>query len=340
MALRPLFIESSPPLQEPAANPLPSFSPQTGRFGPLVGASPAMRALYARLARLPLHDATVLIRGATGTGKELVARTVHDTSLRAAGPFVVLDCGSLPEALLDAELFGHSRGAFTGAITPRPGAFEAAHGGTLFLDEVGELPAALQPRLLRVLESRTVRRLGENHTRPIDVRFVAATHRDLGAMVRAGAFREDLYFRLAVLTLTVPPLRERPSDIPALLEHFLPPSAHALLTPAVVAAAISRAWPGNVRELRNFAERLLALGPEEALAAASMSGAGEAIPLDPELLDLPFREARQRAVAQVEKAYLAAQLGRHGGNVTAAAAAAGLNRTYLHRLLNKHRLSR
>jgi transcriptional regulator with GAF, ATPase, and Fis domain len=303
-----------------------------------------MLALYARLERVATSHGTVLIGGETGTGKELVAQALHDASGRADGPFVVVDCGALPETLLDAELFGHGRGAFTGAIGARAGAVEVAHGGTLFLDEIGELPLALQPKLLRVLEARTIRRLGENEQRAVDVRFVCATHRDLRAMVGAHAFREDLYFRLAVLPITVPALRERRSDVALLAQRFLPEDARALLTPELIAWLEASPWPGNVRELRNFIERLTTLGAAEALAMTAATAldpaapAGELGVLAPELQALPFKEARERWMNQMERAYVAALLERHAKNMTAAAAAAGLDRTYLHRLRRKHRL--
>ena len=197
-------------------------------YGPLLGRSPEMRAMFLKLERMSGTDSTVLIQGETGTGKELVAQVIHEKSARAAGPFITVDCGALPEEMLDAELFGHVRGSFTGAVSDREGAFEAADGGTIFLDEIGELPLALQPRLLRAIEMRMVRRIGENTRRKIDVRFVAATHRDLREMVNAGTFREDLYFRLAVLPIEVPPLRDRPDDIPLLYLHFLAEAMRAM----------------------------------------------------------------------------------------------------------------
>jgi two-component system, NtrC family, response regulator GlrR len=303
------------------------------RFYGLVGASTPMRELYARLSRVALSEATVLIHGETGTGKELVARSLHDASRRAGGPFVVVDCAALPETLLDAELFGHARGAFTGAAAARSGSFEVASGGTIFLDEIGELPLSLQPKLLRVLEARTIRRLGENEDRPVDVRFLSATHRDLRTMVNAGAFREDLYFRLAVLPVTVPPLRERPGDIRALAEHFLPPASRALLTPDLIAELEAKPWMGNVRELRNFVERLTALGASEALALTSPPE-GEAVALS----DLSFQEARDQARERFERSYVEALLDKHDRNVSAAARAAGVHRTYLYRLIQRYAL--
>ena len=311
------------------------------RFGPLLGASTPMRELFARIARVAASDATVLIQGETGTGKELVARALHEAGPRAVGPLTIVDCGALPESLLDAELFGHSKGAFTGAAGARAGAFESAEGGTLMLDEIGELPLRLQPKLLRVLEARTVRRLGENDVRPVNVRFVSATHRDLRTMVNAGAFREDLYFRLAVLPLTVPPLRERPGDITLLARSFLPASQQGLLTVALIAEIEARPWLGNVRELRNFVERLTALGEREALetpppASPTVAGGRPLVPA--EWLTLPLRELRERCTAQMEQEYVRALLDKHGGNVSAAAQAAGVDRTYLHRLVRKYRV--
>jgi two-component system response regulator GlrR len=237
-------------------------------FGPLLGGSEVMRAFFAVLAKIAESDGSVLIHGETGTGKELVARAIHEASPRASGPLVVVDCGALPESLLDAELFGHTKGAFTGAHTARAGAIEAADGGTVFLDEIGELPLSVQPKLLRALESKTVRRLGEATHRLVDVRFVCATHRDLVRMVASGAFREDLFFRLSVLPVSVPPLRARLDDIETLARQFLARAQKPadMLTPQLIADLKARPWPGNVRELRNFIERALALGAGTALA--------------------------------------------------------------------------
>jgi two-component system, NtrC family, response regulator GlrR len=333
------------------------------RFGPLVGGSAAMRELYAQLARVAAIDSSVLVQGETGTGKELVARAIHDASPRAKQPFVIIDCAALPEHLLESELFGHTKGAFTGAATARGGAIEAADQGTVFLDEIGELPLAMQPKLLRVLESRAVRRIGETNYRAIDVRFISATHRDLGTMVNAGAFREDLYFRLAVIPISVPPLRDRAADIAMLVEHFRGGSNAPSFSREISDALASRPWLGNVRELRNFVERAHALGPQEALAMNSLdpsrpppstsagtsnehrfapdiaepasSPAGEL----PEVsIDLPYKEAREAWLEHVERSYLHRLLERHGRNVAAAAQAAGIDRTYIYRLIKKHRI--
>lgn len=331
---------------EREASPV-ALSPDA-RFGPLLGRSVVMRALFARLPRVAQVDATVLITGETGTGKELVAEALHGASRRAAQPFVIVDCGALPETLLEAELFGHARGAFTGAQHARAGAIESAEGGTVFLDEIGELPLAVQPKLLRALESRMVRRLGESQHRKVDVRFIAATHRDLRAMVNQGAFREDLYFRLAVLPIEVPPLRARPDDVALLVEHFLPPDATGAVTPALMHELQSRPWLGNVRELRNFVDRAMALGAHEALAlsrdvptrAAAAAGAGAEGGFPEVALDTPFKALRERCLDHLERVYLVGLLERHHGNVSAVAQAAGLDRTYVHRLIRKHDLGR
>jgi transcriptional regulator with PAS, ATPase and Fis domain len=310
-----------------------------GHFGSMVGGSVPMRELFARLARVARSEATVLIQGETGTGKEVAARAIHEASPRAGEAFVIIDCGALPENLLEAELFGHTRGAFTGAVEARAGAVEAADGGTVFLDEVGELPLSMQPKLLRVLESRTVRRVGETAHRPVNVRFLSATNRDLRTMVNTRAFREDLYFRLAVLPVTIPPLRERPADILALVHHFLPKEALSSVTPQMVRELAGRPWLGNVRELRNFVERALALGTREALAlSAPVDIADGELRFPPALLALPYKEMRERVLLAAERQYVEGLLARHDRDVSAAAEAAGLNRTYLYRLVAKHRL--
>ena len=237
------------------------------RFGPLVGRSRIMRELFANLARLSPLECCIMIQGETGTGKEVVARAIHQASARASGPFIVVDCAALSESLIEAELFGHMKGAFTGAHQTRIGAIEAAHGGTVFLDEIGELPIGMQPKLLRVLESSTVRRIGESKHRSVDVRFLAATHRDLLSMVNRGEFREDLYFRLAVVPVRVPSLRERTEDIGLLVEHFSNGQTD-WLTPSVLTVLENRPWRGNVRELRNFVARARAIGASDALTVS------------------------------------------------------------------------
>ena len=226
-------------------------------FGELVGGSIEMRRVFAVLERVSPTESTLLLQGETGTGKDLVARAVHSASKRAGAPFVPVDCGAIAENLIESELFGHTRGAFTGASADRKGLFEQAHGGTLFLDEVGELPMALQPKLLRALETRTIRRVGGSVPQPIDIRVIAATHRNLAESVNRGTFREDLYFRLAVVEIALPPLRARCEDIPMLAQHLLEhlTGETALLPAAFVTGLLTRSWPGNVRELRNLIER-------------------------------------------------------------------------------------
>jgi transcriptional regulator with GAF, ATPase, and Fis domain len=310
------------------------------RFGGLIGASPAMRELFAHMALVAKSDAPVLILGETGTGKELAARAVHDASARAAGPFEIIDCAALSASLIEAELFGHARGAFTGAVGAQAGSFEAAAGGTIFLDEIAELSPAMQPKLLRVLESQTVKRLGETEHRRVDVRLVTATHRDLRRMVNAGAFREDLYFRIAVLPLVLPPLRARQADIPLLYRHFL--RGRQPLEPVSERELAQQPWLGNVRELRNFAERVCAVGTRGPFDAGSIAvGAPGASPppgAAPVPFEQPFKDFRERWIDHGEREYVSRLLERHGRNVAAAAESAGVDRTYLYRLIRKHGL--
>jgi transcriptional regulator with PAS, ATPase and Fis domain len=303
------------------------------RFGRFVGGSAAIRAVMAELARVAPSDTTVLLAGETGTGKELAAESLHAASPRAGAPLLVVDCGALPPELLDAELFGHARGAFTGAEQDRAGIFEAAAGGTVLLDEIGELPLALQPKLLRVLEAREVRRIGETTYRPVNVRVVAATHRDLRGAVNEGQFRADLYYRVAVVEIRLPALRERRDDLALLVDTILQqlhasdhPLVATLRTPSFYEALAAHAWPGNVRELRNYLERCLAL-------RAPLPPAAHAPPVDPHVANEPLEQARERWVKVFEHAYLTDLLGKHDGNVTAAARAAGVDRAHLYRLL-------
>ena len=299
-------------------------------FGSLVGASWPMRACFAILERAAGTDATVLVEGESGTGKEGAARSLHGASKRAAAPFIVIDCGAIPAALLESELFGHEKGAFTGATDRRTGAFEAAHGGTIFLDEIGELPTELQPKLLRVLEQREIRRVGSSTTQKVDLRIVAATNRDLRAEVNAGRFRADLYFRLAVVKVTLPPLRTRVDDLPLLVDHIVKaldlPATHAarLREPVFITALAHHAWPGNVRELRNYLERAAILDEIEASGEPGMQ---------------PYQQARDTVLAEFERRYVEQLLAAHEGNVSAAARASGIDRTYFHRLMRRHKLT-
>jgi two-component system, NtrC family, response regulator GlrR len=310
------------------------------RFGVAVGRSLAMRKVFAVLERVAASDVTVLVEGETGTGKELIAESIHSESARAEGPFIVVDCGAIPKDLLESELFGHEKGSFTGAVASRQGAFEAASGGTVFLDEIGELSPDLQPKLLRVLERREVKRVGAPRHATVDVRVVAATNRNLRAEINAGRFRSDLYYRLAVVEVRVPPLRERMDDVPMLLERILEgvgasdrPEAELLRTQDFLAEVLRHTWPGNVRELRNYVERCLALRESGSIPEA---GPGDADPIvDP---GVPLRPARERWVRAFERRYLEALLRQHGENVTTAARAAGVGRVQMYRLLWRHGL--
>jgi transcriptional regulator with GAF, ATPase, and Fis domain len=308
------------------------------RFGDLIGHSIEMRLIYAVLDRVAPTNATILVQGETGTGKEAVARAIHEASRRADGPFVTVDCGAIAENLMESELFGHVRGAFSGAVQERKGLFEEADGGTLFLDEIGELPIALQPKLLRALELREIRRVGGNAARRVDVRVVAATNRSLAHAVNEGAFREDLYYRLAVLEVNLPPLRARREDISLLAQHFYERFAgsDARLPDSLLDAMMRRAWPGNVRELRNFVERSVSLGWS---GGAGSRTSGEPPPAALEALvttDVPLKVARARWTEQFEVLYVTALLRRTQGNVTRAAELAGVNRRSLQRLMLDH----
>jgi len=313
-------------------------------FGNLVGQSLVMRELFAVLELASPTDATVLIQGESGTGKELAARAIHDHSRRAAGPFVVVDCGSISEQLAESQLFGHVKGAFTGAVAARKGAFQEASGGTLFLDELGELPLPVQAKLLRALEQQQVVPVGSDQTVKVDTRVVAATHRDLLEMVEQKSFRFDLFHRLAVVHVAIPPLREHPEDIPELLRHLY--SNHGVqpenLTGPNLELLERHNWPGNVRELRNVLDRALALtsgngGDFSALKIWLHPGGQQQQPVM-ELVDthLSFKEAKERWLEIFEKRYLAAAYARHDKNITRAAEHAGINRRHFRELLKKH----
>ncbi len=304
------------------------------RLENIVGLSPPMVEVYRLAARAAVTDATVLIQGETGTGKELVARAIHYGSRRAARPFVAVDCTALPEALFESELFGHERGAFTGAVTTKRGLFELAQGGTIFFDEVGDLPLSLQGKLLRVLQERELRRVGGGETIPVDVRVLSATHRDLRRLTERGEFREDLYYRLGVVTIAVPPLRGRREDIPLLTRHFLdrlarergePPRG---LTPEALTLLTAHDWPGNVRELENVLTRAATLSSAQVLTASDLG------------LEPPRRPPRGPALPEpdmtleaVKRWYVRRVLEDTGGNKRRAAQILGVDRRTLYRLL-------
>jgi transcriptional regulator with GAF, ATPase, and Fis domain len=316
------------------------------RYGGMVGRSFVMRELFARLAAVAPTDATVLVTGETGTGKELVAEALHEHSPRRAGPFIVLDCGAIPANLMESEAFGHERGAFTGATAAHPGAFERADGGTLFLDEIGELPLEMQPKLLRALEGREIRRVGGTKTLRVNIRVVAATNRDLAVEVNKGRFREDLYYRLAVACVAMPPLRERREDIPLLVEHILAglPNGRERGPRAETIELMKRhEWPGNVRELRNVIERAV-LFKQNVREPSVIAAARERVSPDAASRDdlrvavdpkVPFKVAKQELIDEFERRYVRALLDAHGGNISAAARAAGIDRMSIHKILTR-----
>jgi Nif-specific regulatory protein len=324
-------------------------------FAEMVGSGSAMASVFRLMESAATSQIPVLIEGETGTGKELVGRGIHRASARAEGPFVAVNCAALPEALLESELFGHRRGAFTGAIQDRPGLFQTAHGGTLFLDEIGEMPAAMQAKLLRVLQEGEVMAVGDTKPRKIDVRVVSATNRDLETEVEQGNFRQDLYFRVATFPIGLPPLRERREDVPLLAERVLLASAkrHGKrilgFTTEVLAAFERFAWPGNVRELENEIERAVALardGHEIGLehlsakltrgtpAGVASTGGGSPVPVAALTVDGPLREARDA----FEIVYIRKALEQHSGNVTRTAQALGLSRVMLQKKMKEYGL--
>ncbi len=326
----------------PAAGPA-----EASGFNDLVGQSPRMREAYTLLEKAAAIDITVLVLGETGTGKELAARAIHYRSARRERRFVPVNCGALPGELVESELFGHARGAFTGAATAKPGLFEEAQGGTIFLDEVGELPLAAQVKLNRALQEKEVRRLGDTQPVKVNARVIAATHRDLREEVKAGRFREDLFYRLHVFPVTLPPLRARAGDVPLLAVHFLEkhgPGVPRILSgfePEALRRLAAHAWPGNVRELENAVERAVAVAPAERIGVADLPREVAAAPagaVDPTLARLPYREAVAGARDRGAREYLVALLAEFGGNVTHAAGRAGMERESLHRLLRRHRL--
>ena len=322
--------------------------PADTHFGPLVGRSAAMRRVFELLSRVAPSEASILISGESGTGKEVCARSIHEASPRANGPFVVVDCGALPTNLIESELYGHVKGAFTGATQDRPGAFRSANGGTLFLDEIGELPVDLQTRLLGALERREVHPLGQPKSVPIDVRVVAATNRDLRKEVNAGSFREDLYFRLAVVPVVMPPLRDRTEDIPLYVAGFLEElgaQGRFELDPNTLSALESQPWRGNVRELRNVIERAVALGSVDIAdqqprpVPATTTAKADSVPVAASVdVEIPFKTGKQALIEDYERAYVTALMAKFDDNITQAARGAQIDRVYLLRVLDKYGL--
>jgi DNA-binding NtrC family response regulator len=316
----------------------PEATEVRGRFR-LVGQSPAIRQIFVVVEKVADTPSTVLITGESGTGKELIARALHDNSSRHAGPFIKINCAAIPKTLMESELFGYEKGAFTGAVGAKPGRFELAHGGTLFLDEIGEIPVEMQVKLLRVLQESEFERVGGIKTTRVDVRLIAATNRDLNTEIEAGRFRKDLYYRLAVVPINLPPLRERPSDIPTLVRHFVDKYNRRLnkriegMTDEALALVQAYAWPGNIRELENLIERTLLFADGPLIGVADLPqhlrSPGTATPLPgpapaPGALPVPAGETglkdivRQRS-AELEKEIITRALEETGGNVTRAA---------------------
>jgi transcriptional regulator with GAF, ATPase, and Fis domain len=336
-------------------------------FQGVIGRSVAMREVFATLAKVAPSELTCLIEGDTGTGKERIARAIHDASRRASKPYVVLDCSSIPKDLMESYVFGHEKGAFTGAVSQNKGAFEQANGGTLFMDEIGELDPALQPKLLRLLENREFKRVGGTQTVRTDVRVIAATNRDLRQMVNDGTFREDLYFRLSVINIGLPSLRERREDIPLLVESFLndvasrrPDMPRMRMTADAMDMLMGYGWPGNVRELRNVIERAASLASGTAIERSDLhlsgsisapqpvvpvvAAAPQALSDDPNTalisvdLTLNYKDGKQVLLDQYEREYLKKIIADFEGNISQASKHAGLTRFHLRELLKKHDL--
>jgi DNA-binding NtrC family response regulator len=324
---------------------------QTLGLDNIVGQSPAMTEVFELVRKAARSEANILVLGSSGTGKELIARAIHANSPRAAQAFVPVDCASLPEALLESELFGHEKGAFTGALRNKAGLIEVADHGTLFLDEIGDMPPAVQVKLLRALQERQIRRVGGTALIDVDVRVVSATNRDLTEAISKGQFREELYYRINVIAIRLPRLRERAGDVELLAHTFLKRYGHGRITgidPAAMAALVAYPWPGNVRELQNVIERACALAdggtltrrdlPEHVLASPVVAAPVASTEALPAAGDLPLKEAKERWMGVLEAAYLRDLLARHDGNISAAAKTAGIDRKTFHRLVNKHQL--
>jgi two-component system response regulator HydG len=331
------LVEENRRLREPLAS-------RVG-FDNIVGTSPQMAAVFDLVQKAARSEANILVQGESGTGKELIARAIHANSPRAAQVFVPVDCASLPDTLLESELFGHERGAFTGADRTKPGMIEVADKGTLFLDEIGELPLSLQSKLLRALQERQIRRVGGTRFLTVDVRLVSATNREAAELVQKGRFREDLFYRINVITIVLPPLRERQGDVAVLAHHFLRRYGRNRerplegIDPDALALLEAYAWPGNVRELQNVIERACALADGPLVRPRDLPdhvrGRGRVAPAVPGK-DLPLREAREAWLRTFAQEYLTDLLRRHGGNISQAAKTAGIDRKTLHRLLGKH----
>jgi DNA-binding NtrC family response regulator len=323
------------------------------RLENITGASPGMQNVYRLIAKCAPTNSTVLLTGESGTGKELVARAIHYNSLRKDRPFVPVDCNALSENLLESELFGHVKGAFTGAVASKQGLFEAARGGTLFLDEIGNLSLSTQAKLLRVIQEREYRAVGDTRSQEADVRLIAATNKDLAAMVAAQTFRDDLYYRINIFPIHVPPLRERREDIPALAQHFLGACGRELgkqsagFSDEAMNVLMNYDWPGNVRELENAVHRALILAGEERIRKAHLASLGSGaqalapeVPRTGEELKRVKKAAREKSVEEIEKQFVLEALKRNGWNVTRSAEQTGMQRANFQALMKKHGVRR
>jgi DNA-binding NtrC family response regulator len=340
------------------------------RCGELIGGNAKMREMYAILEKIAPTATTVVVEGETGTGKEVVAQSLHNMSPRSKGPIIIFDCGAVPPNLIESELFGHEKGSFTGAVMTRQGLFEMADGGTLFLDELGELPIDLQPKLLRVLEQREVRRVGSSKSIKVDVRIIAATNRNLEDEVRNGRFRQDLFYRLSVVRLHLPALRERPDDVPLLVDHFLKNQKYNLgsdgtqritgISPEALALLTGYSWPGNVRELVNVVERAVSFCDSQTIDVGDLPehvrNAERSLrmptsdiappspakaPRPPQSLisgDVKFKDAKEKWVSSFERDYIISLLKRHAGNISHAAREADIDRKYFRKLMKKYEI--
>ncbi|MFA6108367.1 MAG: sigma-54 dependent transcriptional regulator [Candidatus Latescibacterota bacterium] len=318
-------------------------------FDNIVGKSPAMSRIFESIKKIADSTINVLINGASGTGKELIARSIHANSRRGGKSFVALNCGALPEHLVESEIFGYERGAFTGAARPKPGLLESAHGGTFFMDEIGELPASLQVKFLRVLQDGRFRRLGSTQEREVDLRLICATNQELEQRVEEGRFREDLYYRINTFTITIPPLKERRDDIPLLANHFLhhygeQNQRHLKgIAPEAMELLVAHEWKGNVRELEHVIERALVLASGDQLEIEDLPLNIQAVSAQESTaprayMDLPFKDAKARLVEEFERRYIVEVLGKYQGNISRAAVHSGIDRRSLHRLLAKYKI--
>jgi DNA-binding NtrC family response regulator len=323
------------------------------RFSALVGKSRAMRTLQEQIAQVAKTAATILITGESGTGKELVARAIHGQSLRSDRPLIPVNCSTIPETLIESELFGHVRGSFTGALKDKRGLVDEADKGTLFLDEIGDISPTVQIKLLRLVQEGEFKVVGDTRIRTVDIRFVAATHQDLQVRIRAGEFREDLFYRLNVINIHLPSLRERSDDIPILAHHFLrkfvvlhgKKNVHSL-SPEALDRLTSWNWPGNIRELENVIERGVIMAQSdllrvEDLGMPSASGQDRSVTLDSMhgVFDMPFKEAKDKLMDDFQTSYISKMLTKHGGNVSQAAKDSGVKRQYLHRLMRDNQVA-